>query len=197
MRSSPRIAGAVLLVGLLAATPAVAESKLEAAAATPGGQARDAIFGDLSLRNRREPIQVKSDKLEFSYKQRLLTYSGEVVVTQGDLTLHADRLEVQINDSAEGGDRLEQIIATGNVDIAQGKRAASGGRAVFDQRRRTIVLSENAVLSEGPNRISGERVVVYIDEERSVVEGGDRRVQAVLYPGENLEGLGEAKGTPP
>ena len=59
---------------------------------------------------------------------------------------------------------------------------ATGGRAVFDQERRTLVLSENPVLHDGPNQIAGDRVVVYLDENRSVVEGGDKRVKAVLFP---------------
>lgn len=151
--------------------------------------ARDSLFGDFSLRSRREPISVRSDKLEFSYKERLLEYTGQVVVTQGDLTLKADSLKVTIDEGTK--DQLQQITALGNVEINQGKRSASGGKAVFDQHERTIVLSDGAVLMEGPNKISGDRVIVYLDEERSVVEGGEKRVQALLYPGEDLGKLGK------
>jgi lipopolysaccharide export system protein LptA len=38
------------------------------------------------------------------------------------------------------------------------------------------------VLHDGPNQIAGDRVIVYLDEDRSVVEGGDKRVKAVLFP---------------
>lgn len=160
--------------------------------AQAGGRAP---FGDLAARNRNEPIAVRSDKLEFSYRERLLTYTGQVVVTQGDLTLKADVLKVTITEDAQR-QQLEQIVALGGVEITQGSRAASGGKAVFDQRHRTIELSDNAVLTEGPNKISGDRVIVYLDEERSVVEGGDKRVQALLFPGENLEALGQSKEAP-
>jgi len=30
--------------------------------------------------------------------------------------------------------------------------------------------------------VAGDRVIVYLDEDRSVVEGGRKRVKAVLYP---------------
>jgi len=168
--------------------PVAADVATKPTAAAP---ARESLFGDFSLRSRREPISVRSDKLEFSYKERVLEYTGQVVVTQGDLTLKADALQVTINESTT--DRLQQITATGNVEIAQGKRSAAGGKAVFNQHDRTIILSDGAVLMEGQNRISGDRVIVYLDEERSVVEGGDRRVQALLYPGEDIGALG--KGT--
>jgi len=68
------------------------------------------------------------------------------------------------------------------VRISKGERVATGGRAVFDQGAQTITLSKAAVLRDGPNEVSGERVVVYLEEERSVVEGGDTRVRAKLFP---------------
>jgi lipopolysaccharide export system protein LptA len=68
------------------------------------------------------------------------------------------------------------------VRIDQGDRWATGGRAVYDQVRRTLVLSESPVLHDGPNQIAGDRVVVYLDQNRSVVEGGEKRVKAVLFP---------------
>jgi lipopolysaccharide export system protein LptA len=46
-----------------------------------------------------------------------------------------------------------------------------------------LVLSEDPVLHDGPNQIAGDRVIVYLDEDRSVVEGGEKRVKAVLFPG--------------
>ena len=36
----------------------------------------------------------------------------------------------------------------------------------------TFTLSEGAVLHDGPNQVAGERVIVYLKEERSVVESG-------------------------
>ena len=44
------------------------------------------------------------------------------------------------------------------------------------------MLTENPVLHDGQNEVAGDRVVVFLDEDRSVVEGGQQRVKAVLYP---------------
>jgi lipopolysaccharide export system protein LptA len=95
----------------------------------------------------------------------------------------------------EGTQRLRQILATGRVRIDHGTRWATGGRATFDQGTRTIVLTEEPVLHDGKNEVMGDRVVVYLDEDRSVVEGGRKRVKAVLYPNKG-EGLAP-QGTPP
>ena len=74
----------------------------------------------------------------------------------------------------------------------------SGRRAVFDQAKQTVVLSDGAVLHDGPNQVAGERVIVYLKEDRSVVESGSNsRVKAVLYPGKDdaKSGEGAAKAT--
>ena len=89
--------------------------------------------------------------------------------------------------------RVQNIVAVGNVRIDQGARWAVGGHAVFDQGQRTLVLTENPVLHDGPNVVAGDRVVVYLDENRSIVEGGRKRVKAVLYPNSDN---GPDAGTP-
>ena len=68
---------------------------------------------------------------------------------------------------------VQEIVADRQRAHRPGRRAGpTGGRAVFDQAKRTLVLTEDPVLHDGPNQVAGERVVVYLDEERSVVEGG-------------------------
>ena len=84
--------------------------------------------------------------------------------------------------AAKGTQRVHEVVAVGNVRIDQGARWATGGKAVFDQTQRTLVLTENPLLHEGPNEVAGDRVIVFLDENRSVVEGGRKRVKAVLYP---------------
>ena len=77
---------------------------------------------------------------------------------------------------------MREIVAEGSVRIDQGPRWAVGGRAVFDQIHRTLVLTQDPVLHDGQNQVAGDRVIVFLDEDRSVVEGGQQRVKAVLVP---------------
>lgn len=140
----------------------------------------DPLLGALSFGTSREPITINSDALEFDYRSRVLTYTGGVVATQGDMKLESKTLTVALDEHT--GNKLKEVVALGDVRLSKGTRWATAGRAVFDQVQRTVVLSDNAVLHEGPNQVSGERVVVYLDQERSVVEGGNGRVKALLFP---------------
>jgi lipopolysaccharide export system protein LptA len=97
----------------------------------------------------------------------------------------------------KGASRVKEIVAVGNVRIDQGTRWATGGHAVFEQATRTVVLTENPVLHDGPNEVAGDRVVVYLDENRSVVEGGRKRVKAVIHPGTPAQEPAGAAPSPP
>jgi len=155
-----------------------------------------------ALGDGKEPVTVTSDRLEFDYRNNVVVYSGSVNAEQGDLKIKSDELRITLKpndeEKAEGdapdavdeeSARVQEIVASGNVRIDQAGRWAVGGKAVFDQRARTFVLTDHPVLHEGPNEVAGDRVVVYLDEDRSVVEGDRTRVKAVLYPGSD-----EAKG---
>ncbi len=212
MRGAPDVV-MLVMVALLSTVPIVSAQQAEpnaaaqsdaaekpsaaAAAAQPGS-----LFQSLSLGSGKGPVRIDADSLELDYKTSNITYRGHVQVTQGDVTLDSDRLTITYDPAAvkrdntggtpapkTGGtdaDRIKQIIAEGNVRIRQGTRLAEGRRAVFDQAKQTFTLSDGAVLHEGPNQVAGERVIVYLKEERSVVESGSNtRVKAVLYPGKD------------
>jgi len=88
-----------------------------------------------------------------------------------------------------GADKIKEVIAEGHVRIQRGDRIAEGKRAVFDQAKQTITLSDGAVLHEGANQVAGERIIVYLQEQRSVVESGSNsRVSAVFYPNASASG---------
>ncbi|MFQ5665924.1 MAG: lipopolysaccharide transport periplasmic protein LptA [Candidatus Binatia bacterium] len=138
------------------------------------------LLGSLSFTASREPIEVSADALEYDYRSRVLTYKGNVVVTQGDMKLETDKLTVTVDEHADR--RVKEIVADGHVRLSKGDRWATAGHAVFDETQHTVVLSRNAELHDGSSQVSGDRVVVYLDQERSVIEGGGGRVKAVLFP---------------
>jgi lipopolysaccharide export system protein LptA len=159
------------------------------------------LFEAGQLGKSKEPIVVTSDTLEYDYKTHVVVYRGTVQAAQGQVKLRSDTLTVTLKADADADgpapaapkedatapdhQQLQEIVAVGNVRIDNGTRWATGGRAVFDQSQRTLILTEAPMLHDGSNEVAGDRVIVYLDEDRSVVEGGRKRVKAVLYPGKD------------
>lgn len=168
------------------------------------------LVDSLSLTSQHAPIHISSRTLEFRYEEKRIIYRDEVVAVQGDVTMKSDLLTVTYEDvppstakapettgeeaakqkkSATGEktaakQRLKEIVAEGRVEITSGDRRATGKKAVFNEAQRIVVLSGDAVMQEGGNQVTGERVTVYLDEKRSVVDGGggSRRAEMLLVP---------------
>ena len=164
-------------VGSLLGSLAQAEPRT---AARAGGSPGDPLLGGFAFNSSDEPVVVTANTLEFDYRAGKLFYRGNVVASQADMKLESDTLTVLLDRGRDG--KVTEVVAEGNVRMSKGSRHATAGRALFDQTKRQVVLSQNAVLHDGPNQVSGDRVVVYLDDERSVVEGGAGRVKAVLFP---------------
>jgi lipopolysaccharide export system protein LptA len=185
--ASPRAAPTVLA--------ALAVLVLQAAGAIPGAvgapdaraEERPAIrpvdFG-------KTPIDITADHLSADSGKESVTFEGNVVVKQDDVTLHADRVFAEYSREAKA---VEKITAEGNVRVIQAGREARAARAVFHNIEQRIDLSGGADLAYGGNTLKGETVTIYLRENRSVVTGGEGgRVRAVIQP----KGIPELKGTP-
>lgn len=176
-----------------------------AAAADTGGG--DQLLDLGGIGRSKEPVTITAERLEYDYKANVVVYRGAVEAVQGAAKLRADTLTVHLGAPPAGKEaakeevqegtptipggrmRVQEIVAVGNVRIDQGSRWATGGRAVFDQAKRTFVLTESPVMHDGPNEVAGDTVTVFLDENRSVVDGGQsKRVKAVLHPDKDAAG---------
>jgi lipopolysaccharide export system protein LptA len=127
------------------------------------------------------PVTVDADQLENIQKEGLVVFTGNVVATQNSSTQWADRMEVYLDDK---GDRIVRTVSTGNVRIiTRDCRSGTAKRAEYYDAEQRVVLIGNARVWRDDNVVTGERITIYLAEDRSLVEGGQQeRVKAVFYP---------------
>ena len=147
------------------------------------------------------PIQIEADRMETSQEDGDVLFSGNVQANQGDLNIHADEMTVLYSkagsqpdasaDTAENLTRkIEKIMAKGNVKIVQGNWVAAGESMDFNADDRIVILAGNAKVWQDQNMVSGEKIVLYLDEGKSVVERSSHegeRVKAFIYPSSKEE----------
>ena len=131
--------------------------------------------------DRNQPVTVDSDKMERFGKESLVIFTGNVVARQNNSVQYADRMEVYLD---ENGDRILRTVSTGNVRIiTRDCRTGTARRAEYYDLDQRVVLSGNARVWQDDNVVTGESIVIYISQDRSVVEGGSKeRVKAIFYP---------------
>jgi len=129
------------------------------------------------------PIHISVDSLAAQNKpQQQAVYTGKVVMTQGDIVIHAEKLTI---DARQG--KVEVATAVGSpvtFTMSSAQRHGYGNTLVYRPGSGEIVLTGNAHLWQGPNEVSGQQVIYHLDDQRTSVSaapGG--RVQSVFYPG--------------
>ena len=147
---------------------------------------------------RDQPIQIVSDRLDAYNEKRMVVFSGNAVATQGARTIRSDRLTLYYREDqkrtggstreVEGTGNLQRVEAKGHVTITEGDRIVTGEEALFEQDAQKITMTGGAVMREGANIIRGDRIIVFLNENRGVVESAENnRVTATIYPGEKQE----------
>jgi lipopolysaccharide export system protein LptA len=138
---------------------------------------------------------VDADQLENLQKEGLVVVTGNVVASQNRSTQYADRMEVYLDDKR---DRIVRTVSTGNVRIiTRDCRTGTAERAEYYDAEQRVVLIGNARVWRDDNVVTGERITIFLAEDRSVVEGGQQeRVKAVFYPRDESDAAARPKPQP-
>ena len=128
-----------------------------------------------------QPVTVDADQMESMQKEGLVIFTGNVVARQNHSVQYADRTEVYLDAK---GDRIVRTVSIGNVRIiTKDCRTGTAKRAEYYDAEQRVVLIGNARVWQEDNVVTGDRITIYLAEERSVVQSGNQeRVKAVFYP---------------
>ncbi|WP_310618560.1 lipopolysaccharide transport periplasmic protein LptA [Flexibacterium corallicola] len=142
--------------------------------------------------NSKEPIEIQAANLQVQDKQKSATFTGNVVVTQGESRLKADKLIVYYSGSmattGEDTEAVQQSIsrieADGNVLISSEDQVATGDEASFDMGKEIMIMTgKKVVLSQGPNVVVGSQLVVNLKTGKVDLKSPQTgRVKLLLQP---------------
>lgn len=126
------------------------------------------------------PVEVTADALKVDQSTGKATFTGNVLIGQGAMRLTADSVTVTY---AQGGQqKIEALNASGGVTLVNGPDAAEASEAVYDVGSGRIVLSGDAIVTQGKDVLAGDRIEVNLGDGTASVAG---RVRTVLQPGGN------------
>lgn len=128
-----------------------------------------------------QPVEVTSDELQVDQTANTAIFKGNVIVMQGDMRLSSNSVLVEYGPSEAGGrSRIQKMTATGGVLMTSPSESAEAREAVYTVTERTLVMTGDVVVTQGPSVITGGRMVVYLDTDTAVMQG---RVRTVIETG--------------
>ena len=127
------------------------------------------------------PINIEADRMVSQEAKNSVVFIGNVDASQGKVTIRADEMTVQYEESEPGGkkeadksgkgkSKVKRLICIGNVQVTQEDWLGTGERMDYYADERKVVLSGNAKASEGQNMVSSDTITYFLDEKRSVFE---------------------------
>ncbi len=138
------------------------------------------------------PIHIEADKMVSRQQESAVIFTGNVRAVQGELVLNADAMTVyhgkkteKSGDNIEGRDRIEKMIATGNVKLTNNGWVATGDQVEFFSQTRKVLLTGNTRVWQGSSIITGEKIELDLDADITVIEPDtdkEGRVKAFFYP---------------
>jgi lipopolysaccharide export system protein LptA len=186
-------------IGLALATLLVSETAAaQGAAARPRGGSPSSAApkagtpAPAAPGGRNAPVTIDADRLEAARKEGLVVFIGNVVARQDGSTQYADRMEIYLDAQ---GERILRTVSTGAVRIiTKDCRMGTARRAEYYDEDQRIILIGNARAWQDDNVVTGDRITIYLAEDRSVVEGGKQdRVKAIFHPRREEGGKTEAR----
>ena len=140
--------------------------------------------------DREQPILIDADRIQIDDAKKINTFEGNVVMTQGTLVIHADR--VVVTQDAKGNKHATAYSAAHPVTFRQKEDGVNeyvegqGDRAVYDSGADTLELFEHAWVKRGQDLVTGN--YIYYDSQTQFFKsrGGEKtptgRVHAVIHP---------------
>jgi len=130
--------------------------------------------------------------------EHLAIFEGDVVMVKEDMTITARHAEVTFASKDASGEsskapsgllapqskfennEITLIHATGDVVLQQGEKRAKSNEAYYYQKEDKVVLLGEPVAWEKDYKVTGTKMTIYLQEDRSVVEGS----KVLIHPKE-------------
>lgn len=128
----------------------------------------------------RPPTVIKSDALEADLFKRKAVFRGNVVVTDAAFRMTAMQMDVEFNDKQNG---VERMVARGKVRIDQADKSATADEATYFVADARIELTGSPSAFSGGNKLAGEKITFFRNENKLIVSGG------TVLNLENLQGM--------
>lgn len=128
--------------------------------------------------------------MESETRADVFVFSGHVEARQDDVVIFADKMTVvhagaprgQNKGESDKNNDISKIVAEGHVKIIKGEWTATGLSLEYFAEGKRVILTGGVKVWQKDNMIEGERIVLNLEDGKSVVERGSERVKAFIYP---------------
>jgi lipopolysaccharide export system protein LptA len=145
----------------------------------------------------KKPLEVVSDTLEVLQNEQKAIFVGNVIATQGNINMRAERMIVfyreapggQAAPAAGGAKGIHRVEAHGNVIFTTPTETGQGDMAVYNVDTETVDLTGNVTLTRDKNVLKGTSLNYNMATGRSILNSSSGqtggRVRGLFVPNQS------------
>lgn len=149
--------------------------------------------------DRDKPIDLEADSVKVDDSKQISTYTGNVILTQGTLVIHADKLIVR-----EDQEGFQHSTSLGNPTTFKQKMEGkneymqgSAQRIEYDGRMDKVQLYTKAWVKRGEDIVHGDYIMYDANAEYAEVIGGGPQSATPGTPSGRVRAIIQPKNKPP
>lgn len=151
-----------------------------------------AVTGDTD-----QPIHIESDTQSLDMQGNVVTFTGNVVMTQGTIKINADKVVVTRPGGVQGKEIIDGYGNPATFYQMQDNGKPVKGRAThmhYELAKDLVILTGNAYLEQLDSNITGDQITYLVKEQKMQASSEKgKRVTTVLVPSQLQDkGKGQA-----
>lgn len=133
-----------------------------------------------------KPINIESDQQQLDIQHNIVTFTGNVVLTQGSIKIHADKIIVTRPAGEKGKEVMDGYGNPATFYQMQDNGKPIQGHALhmrYQTAQQRVELTGKALLKQLDSSISGDRIVYLVQQQHmQAFSNKGKRVTTVLLP---------------
>ena len=115
---------------------------------------------------------ITSDELHSDQANHTSIFTGNVLVVGTNFNLTCAEMKVLFTKD----NKVDHIIATGNVVITQPGRVTHSGQAEYFRDEDKFVLTDQPIIVDNKNQLSAPKIIIYRTDQRLETEGRSKTI---------------------
>jgi len=119
------------------------------------------------------PVEVTAETLSVNQSDGSAVFEGKVDVSQGDMRMTADKVNVHYNQETQA---IARLVAEGNVLLVQGPDAAEANQAIYSIDDGTVEMTGNVTVVQSKTTITADKMRLNLTDNTAQMSGNVKTV---------------------
>ncbi|MGM3172763.1 lipopolysaccharide ABC transporter substrate-binding protein LptA [Dickeya lacustris] len=147
-----------------------------------------------------QPINITSDQQALDMQGNVVTFTGNVIVTQGSIKAQADKVVITRPNGQQGHEVIEGYGNPATFYQMQDNGKAVKGHSLkirYEMDKQLVILTGDAYLEQLDSNVKGDRITYLVQQQQmEAFSDKGKRVTTVLVPNQ-LQDKGNQNGAKP